>query len=404
VLQQFHICLLSTGRIFGSPYGGEDKFTNALGRWLVKKDHHVTLIGLEFAGLRAKHLSKVKPAKQIKTNIKQNKFRYLTYLSRLVIWLCQVVKVLLVHTTSPITLIHAQDTGYTGLAAIVAAKLLRIPVLITIHGFRYKEIESEFAIHSILRKIVLPVENRLDAFAMRNANKVTVLNSQMKDYFAQFGKSEIDVIPNAISTKDFEFSSSKRDSVRIQLGIDKEASVIGFVGRFVYEKNLFTLLKSFAAAQSSHTCIKLIMVGEGPLECQLKEYVSKIKIDKSVIFCGVRSDIGSVLSALDIFVLPSYAEGQSTALLEAISCGRAVICSDIAANREVLAKNQEAIFIDPNVSDSLKNAIELLLTNEGIRAELSHRAKIRSHEYDEDTIFPRYLRCYETLAEQQSKS
>ena len=404
MLQQFHICLLSTGRIFGSPYGGEDKFTNALGRWLVKKDHHVTLIGLEFAGLRAKHLSKVKPAKQIKTNIKQNKFRYLTYLSRLAIWLCQVVKILLVNTANPITLIHAQDTGYTGLAAIVAGKLLRIPVLITIHGFRYKEIESEFAIHNILRKIVLPVENRLDAFAMRNANKVTVLNSQMKDYFAPFGKSEIDVIPNAISTKDFEFSSSKRDSVRIHLGIDKKANVIGFVGRFVYEKNLFTLLKSFAAAQRSHTCIKLIMVGEGPLEYRLKEYVSKIKIDKSVIFCGARSDIGSVLSAFDIFVLPSYTEGQSTALLEAISCGRAVICSDIAANREVLTKNQEAIFIDPNDSDSLKNAIELLLTNEDICTELSHRAKILSHEYDEDTIFPKYLRCYEKLAEQQSKS
>ena len=401
MLQQLHICLLSTGRIFGSPYGGEDKFTNALGEWLVKKNHHVTLIGIEFAGLRAKHLSNMKSIKQIKTNIKQNKFRYLTYLSRLVIWLCQVVKILLVSATSPITLMHAQDTGYTGLAAIVAGKLLRIPVLITIHGFRYKEIEYEFVTHNTLGKIILPFENKLDAFAMRNANKVTVLNSQMKDYFAQFGESEIDIIPNAIRTKDFEFSSSKRDSVRIQLGIDKMANVIGFVGRFVHEKNLFTLLKSFAAVQHSHASVKLIMVGEGPLEYRLKEYVSKMKIDKSVIFCGARSDIGSVLSAFDIFILPSYTEGQSTALLEAISCGRAVICSDIAANREVLTKNQEAIFIDPNDSNSLKSAIELLLTNKGIRAELSHRAKIRSREFDEDTIFPKYLRCYKELAEQQ---
>jgi glycosyltransferase involved in cell wall biosynthesis len=404
VFQQLHICLLSTGRIFGSPYGGEDKFTNALGRWLVKKNHNVTLIGIEFAGLRAKHLTNGKSGKQIETNIKQNKFRYLTYLSRLIIWFCQVIKVLLVNATRPITLIHAQDTGYTGLAAIVAGKLLGIPVIITIHGFRYKEIESEFVTHKILSKIVLPVENRLDAFVMRNASKVSVLNSQMKDYFARLGKSEIEVIPNAIRIKDFEFSSSKRDSVRVQLGIDKKANIIGFVGRFVNEKNLFTLLKSFAAVQRSHTSVKLIMVGEGPLEYRLKEFANKIEIDKSVIFCGARSDIGSVLAALDIFVLPSYAEGQSIALLEAISCGRAVICSDIAANREVLSKNQEAIFIDPNNLDSLKNAIELLITNDDIRTELSRRAKIRSCSYDEDTIFPKYLGCYEKLIEQQSKS
>jgi glycosyltransferase involved in cell wall biosynthesis len=222
----------------------------------------------------------------------------------------------------------------------------------------------------------------------------------MKDYFARLGKSEIEVIPNAIRIKDFEFSSSKRDSVRVQLGIDKKANIIGFVGRFVNEKNLFTLLKSFAAVQRSHTSVKLIMVGEGPLEYRLKEFANEIKIDKSVIFCGARSDIGNVLAALDIFVLPSYAEGQSIALLEAISCGRAVICSDIAANREVLSKNQEAIFIDPNNLDSLKNAIELLITNDDIRTELSRRAKIRSCSYDEDTIFPKYLGCYEKLIEQ----
>jgi glycosyltransferase involved in cell wall biosynthesis len=404
VIQQFHICLLSSGRIFGSPYGGEDKFTNALGKWLVEKSHHVTLIGIEFAGLRAKHLSNVDSARQIKTNIKQNKFRYLRYLSRLIIWLCQIVKILLVNTTHPIMLIHAQETGYTGLAAIMAGKMLRIPVLITIHGLRYKMIESELATHNTLGKIVLPIENKLDGFAMRNANKVTVFNSQMKDYFTRFGKSEIDVISNAIRTKDFQFSSSKRDSVRIELGIDKKANVIGFVGRFVHEKNLFTLLKSFAAVHHSHTSVKLVMVGEGPLEYQLRNYVSKAKIDNSVIFCGAKSDIAGILSALDIFVLPSYTEGQSAALLEAISCGRAVICSDIAANREVLTKNQEALFIDPNDSDSLKNAIELLLTNEGIRTELSHRAKIRSREFDDDTIFPKYLGCYEKLVEQQSKS
>ena len=122
------------------------------------------------------------------------------------------------------------------------------------------------------------------------------------------------------------------------------------------------------------------------------------KLKKVLFFAEPEVILGSVLSAFDIFVLPSYVEGLSTSLLEAISCGRAVICSDIAANREVLTNSQEALFANPNDSDSFRDAIELLATNDKVRSELSRRAKIRSYRYDEDKVFPQYLRCYEGLA------
>jgi glycosyltransferase involved in cell wall biosynthesis len=398
VPQQLHICLLSTGRVFGAPYGGEDKFTNALGRWLVKSNHEATLIGIEFGGLRAKRLSNSYSNEPRDINIKKNRFRYLSYLSRSVIWLCQVSRILLLNARYRITVIHAQDSGYTGLAAIVAGKLLGIPVFITLHGFRYKELKSELLDHRTLSKIILPIENKLDAFTLKNATEVTVMNSPMRDYFSTLGIKRIRIFPNAVRSKDFEFSPSERELTRREFGIDKDAEVIGFVGRFVQEKNLFTLLKSFTAVHQALKSTKLILVGEGPLEPKLREYVKKTKIEASVIFCGARGDIRSILSALDIFVLPSYVEGLSTSLLEAISCGRAIVCSDIAANREVLTSGQEALFVDPNDSDSIKEAIELLATDAEVRSELSHRAKVRSYEYDEDKVFPLYLRCYEKLA------
>ena len=401
--QQLHICLLSTGRVFGAPYGGEDKFTNALGRWLVRSNYEVTLIGIEFGGLRAKRLSNSYSDEPRHRNIKKNRFRYLSYLSRSVIWLCQVYRIFLVNMRHRITVIHAQDSGYTGLAAIVAGKLLGIPVIITLHGYRYKELESELFDHLTLSKIILPIENKLDAFTLKNANKLTVLNSPMRDYFSTLGNKQVSILPNAVRSKDFEFSPSERDSTRRELGINKEATVVGFVGRFVQEKNLFTLLKSFTAVHQALNSTKLILVGEGPLESQLREYVKKSKIEDSVIFSGARGDIRSILSAIDIFVLPSYVEGLSTSLLEAISCGRAIVCSDIAANREVLTIGQEALFVDPNDSDSIKEAIELLATDTKVRSELSHRAKIRSYIYDEDAVFPLYLRCYEELAERHLK-
>ena len=67
--------------------------------------------------------------------------------------------------------------------------------------------------------------------------------------------------------------------------------------------------------------------------------------------------MAKILSSLDIFILPSYLEGLSIALLEAMACGRAIICSDIPANRELLTHNKEALLVNPHDPEALKQAI-----------------------------------------------
>ena len=73
------------------------------------------------------------------------------------------------------------------------------------------------------------------------------VNPSIKNYFEQIiSKKKIDFIPVPIKLKDFEFSEVNRDLIRKELEIDKKIKVIGFVGRFSSEKNLLTLLISFA--------------------------------------------------------------------------------------------------------------------------------------------------------------
>jgi glycosyltransferase involved in cell wall biosynthesis len=394
-----HICLLSGGRIFGQPYG-EELFTISLGNWLASKRHNVTLLGADYGGIRAKHLSDPIVNEQCKKKMQQRKtkrssLRYFLYSLRSVIWLFQVLKIISINIKSPVTLIHAQDSGYTGLAAIVSGRLLKIPVMITLHGLRSKEIELEPFHHAgFIKKLLLKIELWLDTFTTKNANNLTADNPSVKTYFGEISDKNIEVLPIGIKTKNFEFSEAKRNLLRKELGIDKKTKVVGYVGRLSPVKNLHNFLISFTSVVEDDPSVNLVLVGEGPVESQLKNYVKKKRLEDKVIFCGPRSDIGSVLSTFDIFVLPSHAEGLSTALLEAMTSGRAIICSDILANRQLITHGQNGLLVNAKDPDAIKEAILLLCHDEALRVNLGRNAKIIASQYDEDIVFPKILNYY----------
>jgi glycosyltransferase involved in cell wall biosynthesis len=404
-----HICLLTTGRVFEIAYGGEEKFTISLANWLAGRSYDVTLMGSGFASVKAKRLSKLPIDEETdkKTITKQKKIKvlyppYSIYLlSRLVLSLLWILKILWINMKFPITLIHAQDTGYSGLAAVVSGKILRIPVILSSHGIRHKTQESNM--NGLFKKILYKIEYRVDVLTIKNASLVIAVSPAIKHYYEQIISKKIVVIPIPIKSKDFEFSQVNRDLIRKELRIDKKAKVIGYVGRLSPEKNLLTLLISFANIEQNDPLIKLVLVGEGILQSELKEYASKRGIKDKVIFCGVRYDIGKILSSFDVFVLPSYVEGMSTALLEAMACGLAIICSDIPANRLLVKHNQEALLVNPFNSEELKQAIQLLVNDCSLRLKLGSNAKAIVSQYHEDVVFPRIMQYYETLSEEKRK-
>jgi glycosyltransferase involved in cell wall biosynthesis len=402
LIKRLHICLLTSGRVFEVKYGGEERFTISLGKWLARLGYDITLMGSGFMNVKAKHLSKDSiEVEEQKTKNKKQKIQaiyppYTIYfLSRLILSFLWVLKILSINIRSPITLIHAQDTGYSGLAAVISGKILRIPIIITSHGIRHRSLES--IIQGRLKKILLKVESRIDIFTIKNASGVLSVNSSIKNYFEQLTYKKIDVIPIPIKLKDFEFSEVNRELIRKELGINKKSIIVGFVGRFSPEKNLLNLLISFADVVQDNPVISLVLVGAGSLESQLREYVSKRGIEDKVMFCGVRYDINKILSSFDIFVLPSYIEGLSTALLEAMACGRALIVSDIPASHELLTHNHDALLVNPHNPEEIESAIHLLCNDNSLRLKLGHNAKIRVNEYDEDMVFPQILKYYESL-------
>ena len=397
---KMHVCILTSGRMFEAPFGGEERFTLAFANWIIAHNYDVTLMASRFAGVEVKRWDHASSEQLSKIKFEKTKFRvlnppYLVYmLSRLVLTFLWAAKIVAVHRKTPIRVLHAQDTGYSGLAAVIAGKLLRIPVIISSHGIRHKTLES--VVSGGTRGLVTSFESRIDNFNVKHADAIIGINEQIKEYYKTISRKAV-CIPVPINVKDFEFSEGSRAHVRDELGVNPDAILVGYVGRFSPEKNLASLIQAFSEVANDIPTAKLVLVGTGILEDEMRNLVRNLNLADRVLFLGVRYDIGKILSSIDIFVLPSFTEGLSLSLMEAMAAGRAIICSDIDSNKNLVTNRQEALLIDPHSVANIVGAIRSLSADDKIRDQLGRNAKLAVAQYDEERVYPRILDQYSQL-------
>ena len=151
-----------------------------------------------------------------------------------------------------------------------------------------------------------------------------------------FKNAEATVIKNGIDTDRFVFNHSSRERVRGELGIENEL-VIGHVGRFSEEKNHAFLLEVFAEIKKADGNARLLLVGDGALLDETRARVNTLGLADSVIFTGAVNNTEDYLSAMDIFLLPSTAEGFGIAAIEAQASGLPTIVSDRVPTTVILS-------------------------------------------------------------------
>lgn len=134
---------------------------------------------------------------------------------------------------------------------------------------------------------------------------------------SQFGKNGVfRVIKNGILTERFAWDPEKRKTVREAFGL-KDRFVIGNVARFEAQKNHSFLIDIFHEVRKLCPEARLLLVGHGTYEEQIREKVKGLGLEDKVIFAGLRSDVNELLQAMDVFVLPSHFEGLGIVNIEA---------------------------------------------------------------------------------------
>jgi glycosyltransferase involved in cell wall biosynthesis len=148
---------------------------------------------------------------------------------------------------------------------------------------------------------------------------------------------------NAIDSTLFAFDNEKSNQLRKDLNADKSKNFI-HVGRFNAQKNHEFLIAVFNQLLKKDTNQKLFLVGEGELKPQIEDKVKKLGIAENVVFLGSRSDVNSLLQAMDIFLFPSLFEGLPVSLVEAQASGiRCVISDGIPREAIIINQNVEVI-------------------------------------------------------------
>ncbi|MEO7366147.1 MAG: glycosyltransferase [Sphingomicrobium sp.] len=131
----------------------------------------------------------------------------------------------------------------------------------------------------------------------------------------------------------FEYSSFKlpADRARIlrqELGLEPDDRVIGHVGRFDPVKNHGFLLRAFAKVARADSRARLVMVGRGAMEPEIRKLAQDLGIAQFVRFAGATKDIAAYMALFDLFVLPSFSEGLGIVCVEAQAAGTRVLASD----------------------------------------------------------------------------
>ena len=137
----------------------------------------------------------------------------------------------------------------------------------------------------------------------------------------------VEIIPNGIDTRKFAYDKNKRNSFRTELGLDKEL-VIGNIGRFQPQKNHRFVIRILKEVVKILPDAKLLLAGKGELQSEIEQYVDSLKLRENIIFLGERKDMECLLSAIDIFILPSLHEGLPIAAIEAQAAGAVVILAN----------------------------------------------------------------------------
>lgn len=187
-----------------------------------------------------------------------------------------------------------------------------------------------------------------------------------------FGDRNSILIPNAVDAGNFHFDAEVRQKKRQQLGL-RDEFVIGHVGRLTHLKNHRKLIKIFAVIEKICPDSRLMLVGTGEKESEIREQVKALGLEQKVMLLGSRSDVSELYQVMDVFVLPSLFEGVPVVGIEAQFADLPCIFSENVPGE--VAFNPKATFV--GLQEPAERWADIILQTKSAKREI-----ICSDHYD----------------------
>ncbi len=263
---------------------------------------------------------------------------------------------------------HNSKAGFVGR---LAARLAGVPVVVhTIHGFAFHDAESSG------RRWLFRV---FEHVAAGWSDGMIFISHALEQWAGKEGIGK--GIPRRVIYSGIDvgaFGSADGSAVREEFKIDSGRTVVGIVSKLWEGKGHHVLFRAWRTIQKNwkgSDSPLLLVVGEGPLDLELKKLAGELGIRSNVVFTGFRRDIPAITSAMDISVLPSAFEGMGRVILEAMAAGKPVVASRVGGIPDLVREGVNGLLVPPNDEEALCGALVRLLTDERQRQDLGSGAR-----------------------------
>ncbi len=248
---------------------------------------------------------------------------------------------------------HTPMGGALGRLAVRNARKKGTKVIYTAHGFHF------FKGAPLINWLAFyPVERWL----ARYTDVLITINKEDYEIAKKFKADRIEYVPGVgIDTDKFKNIEVNKSEKRKTIGVSEDDFMIISVGELNRNKNHQVIIRAIAKLRNEN--IKYVLCGEGPLETELRELTDELGLQHQVKFLGFRKDVPDLMKVADLFAFPSYREGLSLSLMEAMASGLPVVCSEIRGNIDLIEDGMGGFLVDENDFLVISDRVEYLIQN-----------------------------------------
>lgn len=261
-----------------------------------------------------------------------------------------------------------------GLMGRLIAKKFKLPCIYTAHGFHF------FKGNNPIKNFIFKT---IEKYLAKFTTALITINNE--DFNAcKKWKAKGKYIINGIGYDPKKYSENrKREDIRKSLGLTNEFTILT-VAEIIKRKNYETMVRAIAELKDVN--LKFLICGRGRDKEKIDELISTLQINEKVDFLGFRKDINDVMIASDMFLLPSYQEGLTLSIIEALHFGLPVVTSSARGNRDLIEDGLGGFVCDPDDHITISKKILQLMKDEELRKNMGMHNLSISSDYDIEVV------------------
>ena len=294
--------------------------------------------------------------------------------------------------------IHIQMLMWIGQAAMKYGNKYGIPIVSTNHAMPENLMDNL----RLLAPVSRPINYILKAYGARFHSKADFITMPTQSAIEMFNVEKIttpmDAVSNGIDLSRFTVGRAD-DELYERFGIPKDQPVISYVGRLDAEKHLPVLMRAFVRVLSIMPHVHLLIVGDGTERLALQAMAHDMGIERNVTLTGRVSDeeLVELHKVGTVFCMPSPAELQSIATLEAMASGQPIVAVNAGALGELCQNERNGYLTEQDNDEMIANGLQAIVADESLRAEMSEQSLAIARTHDLQTTLKRFEGIYTDL-------